>query len=280
MAKNKHVNPEADMTVGEHLDELRKHIMKAGAVLVIFAIVLFLFKGIVIDAVFWPMQSNFPTNRFFAWMADLTGSDSLRINSAKVTLINTQMAGQFMIHIKSSLVGAIIIAFPYLIWQLWLFVRPALTDEIIDNSRRIVAMISLWFFAGFSFGYFLIAPLAVNFLVGYEVSASIDNMIAAGSCISTILGVSFAAALAFQLPVVVKILASAGMLKSATMRKNRKLMLVIFLIVSAIITPPDIVSLILVVIPLYGLFEYGIHMTQKIEKQREAKEKTELPVSA
>jgi len=272
MAKGKAEIQDADMTVGEHIDELRKYLVRSAVVLVSIAIVLFIFKGIVVDFIFGPMEDNFPTNRFFDWLSTATGTDILRINQHPVEIINTKMAGQFALHIKSSIIGALVLTFPFIIWQLWSFIKPALTLEVIRQCRRIVLQISLWFFVGFAFGYFVIAPLAVNFLTGYVVTEAIENKIEVSSFLSSVLGVSFAAALIFQLPVVVRLLATIGVLKASMMRKYRKIMIVIILIISAVITPPDVFSQILIAIPLYVLFEYGIRITSKIEKQRAAHE--------
>lgn len=263
---------QTDMTVGEHFGELRNRILKSLAVLLIVAIVLFLFKGLVVDLIFGPSRPDFPTNRFFMWLSEVTDVEALQINQNSVTIINTAMAGQFMLHIKTSLVGAVVLAFPFLIWQLWLFVRPALTDEVQKQTRRIVAQVSFYFFVGLAFGYFIICPLAVNFLYNYVVSQSIDNLIDVSSYMSTINGICFAAALIFQLPVLVKLLSSIGIMKSALMRKYRKHAFVGLTMLSALITPPDIFSLVLILIPLYCLYEYGIRIAERIERRKASRE--------
>ena len=272
MAENKQAGSETDMTVGEHLDELRRHITKALIALGVVAVVLFCIPGIVVDAVFWPTLPEFPTNQLFGKAARLFGKEFLAINDFDLNIVNTKMAGQFMLHIKSSIIGAILIAFPYLIWQLWIFIKPALSFDIIRRSRSIVFQVSCWFFVGLAFGYFIIAPLAVNFLGAYQVSTNITNMIEVDSFLSTVLGVSLAAALIFQLPVLVKLLATIGILHASFMRKYRKHAIVVILIVAAIITPPDVISQILIAIPLYGLYEFGIRQTERIEKAKAQEE--------
>ena len=152
------------MTFGEHLDEVRKILIRVAIVFALLFIVLFSMKGIVLDVVFAPIRETFPTNRFFAWLAQLIGSDTLNIHPETVELFNNKMAGQFMLHIKSSLVGAFVIAFPYLIWELWCFVKPALPPHQRKQSIRYVLETPIWFIMGLMFGYFVIAPLAVNFL--------------------------------------------------------------------------------------------------------------------
>lgn len=266
---------DVDMSIGEHLDELRVRIIRSVVVLLAIAVIAFIFKGIVLDIIFAPMNTDFPTNRFFGWLADLSGSDQLRINAGDVSIVNTKMAGQFNLHIRSSLMGALVVAVPYIIWEIWRFVCPALSDEAQSKTKYFVFNVSLWFFTGLLFGYYMIAPLAVNFLTGYDVSASITNMIDVSSYLSTVVGVSFAAAVIFQLPLVIRLLATVGIVTSTMMKRYRKVAFAVIIVLSAIITPPDIFSQVLISIPMYGLFEYGIVIAQNIEKKR-AKEESAI----
>jgi sec-independent protein translocase protein TatC len=191
-----------------------------------------------------------------------------------VELFNNKMAGQFMLHIKSSLVGAFVIAFPYLIWELWLFVKPALPPHQRKQSIRYVVETPIWFIMGLMFGYFVIAPLAVNFLGNYQVSDQISNIIDVSSFMTTVISVSFAAAIAFQLPLLIRLLASIGLVTSDGMRQYRKVAVAALLIFAAVITPPDVVSQCLIFVPCYILYEYGIGIAERIEKRR-AKEEAE-----
>lgn len=271
MSENKEIS-EADMSVGEHLNELRTRIVRSVIVLLVLAVVAFIYKGIILDVIFAPMQPDFITNRFFDWLSGVTGVDAIRINSGEVNIVNTKMAGQFNLHIKSSIMGALVVAIPYLLWQFWLFIKPALTIEIQRKTRFFVFQTSVWFFIGLSFGYFAIAPLAVNFLTGYDVSSMITNMIDVSSYLSTVIGVSFAAAIIFQLPLLVTLLSTIGILKAALMRRYRKVAFAIIIVVAAIITPPDVFSQVLIAIPLYGLYEYGITIADRIEKRKALQE--------
>ena len=177
-----------------------------------------------------------------------------------------------MLHIKSSLVGAFVVAFPYLIWELWLFVKPALPPYQRKQSIRYVVETPVWFIIGLLFGYYVISPLAINFLGNYTVSDQISNIIDVGSFMSTVLGVSFAGAIAFQLPLLIRLLATLGIIGSESMRQYRKLAVVVLLVFSAVITPPDVVSQILIFVPCYALYEYGIRIARRIEIQREKAE--------
>jgi sec-independent protein translocase protein TatC len=266
------VHDEAEMTFGEHLDELRKILMRVILIFGILFCVLFALKGIVLDVVLAPVLETFPTNRLFNWMADLMGSEALKISPDNVELYNTKMAGQFLLHIKSSLVGAFIIAFPYLIWELWLFVKPALPPQQRKKSFRYVLETPVWFLLGLFFGYFIIAPLAINFLGNYQVSEQINNIIGVDSFMNTVISVSFAAAIAFQLPLLIRLLATMGIVTSEGMRQYRKVAVAALLIFAAIITPPDVVSQVLIFIPCYFLYEYGITIAARIEHIRAKEE--------
>ena len=272
MSNQRTVNDEAEMTFGEHLDEIRKILIRVALIFALLFIVLFALKGIVLDIVFAPIRDTFPTNRLFSLMADLMGSDTLRIHPDSVELFNNKMAGQFMLHIKSSFVGAFIIAFPYLIWELWLFVKPALPPQQRKQSIRYAVETPIWFVMGLLFGYYVIAPLAVNFLGNYQVSDQISNIISVDSYLSTVLSVSFAAAVAFQLPLLIRLLATIGLITSQGMRQYRKIAVAALLIFAAIITPPDVVSQVLIFIPCYALYEYGIRIAGRIEARRAKEE--------
>ena len=271
MSNKRPVNDEAEMTFGEHLDEIRKILVRVALVFALLFIVLFAIKGIVLDIVFAPIRETFPTNRLFNFMADLLGSDTLRIHPDNVELFNNKMAGQFMLHIKSSFIGAFIIAFPYLIWELWLFVKPAIPEAHRKQSIRYAIETPIWFVMGLLFGYYVIAPLAINFLGNYQVSDQISNIIDVSSFLTTVLSVSFAAAVSFQLPLLIRLLATIGLVTSAGMRQYRKIAVAALLIFAAIITPPDVVSQVLIFIPCYALYEYGIRIAARIEA-RKAKE--------
>ena len=271
---NQVAHDEAEMTFGEHLDELRKILIRVVRVFGVLVVVLFAMKGIVLDVVFAPIRETFPTNRLFAWLAEVMNSEALRISPDNVELFNNKMAGQFMLHIKSSVVGAFILAFPYLIWELWCFVKPALPPEQRRKSIRYAIECPIWFVLGLLFGYYVIAPLAINFLGNYQVSDQISNIIDVSSFMTTVLSVSFAAAVAFQLPILIRLLATMGVVTAEGMRQYRKIAVVALLAFAAIITPPDVVSQVLIFIPCYALYEYGIGITARIEAQR-AKEEAE-----
>ena len=280
MSDQQLVHDEAEMTFGEHLDEVRKILIRVIMVFAVLCCVLFAFKGIVLDVVFAPIRETFPTNRLFNWLATVMGSETLRIHPDNVELFNNKMAGQFMLHIKSSVIGAFIVAFPYLIWELWLFVKPAISPRQRKKSIRYVIETPLWFVFGLMFGYFIISPLAINFLGNYQVSDQISNIIDVSSFMSTVISVSFAGAIAFQLPLLIRLLANMGVVTADGMRQYRKVAVAALLIFAAIITPPDVVSQVLIFIPCYALYEYGIGITQRIEERRAKEEALEAAQAA
>ena len=269
---NEQIHDEAEMTFGEHLDEVRKILVRASMIFALLFIVLFMMKGIVLDVVFAPIRETFPTNRLFIWLSELMGAEALRIHPENVDLFNNKMAGQFLLHIKSSLVGAFVIAFPYLIYELWLFVKPALPPHQRKQSIRYVIETPIWFITGLLFGYFIIAPLAINFLGNYQVSEQISNIIDVSSFMSTVISVSFAAAIAFQLPLLIRLLATMGIVTSKGMRQYRRVAVAALLVFAAVITPPDVVSQVLIFVPCYALYEYGIGIAERIEKRRAQEE--------
>ena len=241
-----------EMTFAEHIDALRPHLVRGVLAILALAVAAFLCKGLLIDGVlFGPMSAGFPTNRLLVWMA-----------------------GQFNLHLKISMVAAFCIGFPYLLWELWRFARPALTERELRGCRRFVFYVSAGFFAGLLFGYFVIAPLTIGFLSQYSVSEQVTNMIDVGSYLSTVLNVSIACAVVFQLPLLVYFLTRMGLVSPDFLRRYRRHALVALAILSAVITPPDVFSMILVLLPLFGLYEYSIRISERTLRRSSGTEGT------
>ena len=281
--------PDADpseMTFFEHIDALRPHLVRGALAIVLIGIAAFFCKHFIIDTVlFGPKDPEFPTNRMLAWIgaewAHLAawlnstlgtsfGTDVavFRIDPERFSVINTSLAGQFNLHMKISLVAGIALAMPYVLWEFWRFVRPALTPREVAGTRWFVASVSGCFFAGLLFGYFIMVPLSINFFANYQVSPEITNMIDIGDYLSTVIVVSMACAFLFELPLLIYFLSRMGIVTAAFLKRYRRHAFVVLLIVSAIITPPDIFSLILVVVPLYALYELSIRLAARIERKR------------
>jgi sec-independent protein translocase protein TatC len=196
--------------------------------------------------------------------------DALCIGRLNLSMQNINMSGQFMTHLYVSMVAGLIVAAPYVIWELWRFIMPALKPREKMYSRGAVFFSSLLFLTGVAFAYFLIVPLTINFLGTYQVSQEIPNQIQLNSYISTVISVTIAVGIVFELPILVFFLTKVGIVTPSFMRKNRKIMLVLVLVLSAVITPPDVFSQILVCIPLIGLYELSIKISERVHKAREA----------
>ncbi len=258
-----------EMTFLEHLDSLRPHLLRGAAALLVASAAAFLCKGFVVDTLLMgPQSPDFPTNRFFAWLSDVAGAAELKINGSPINIINTSLGGQFGLHLSVSLWAGMSIALPYILWELWRFVSPALTPGERKGSNKAVMYISLCFFTGLAFGYFVIAPVSVDFLAGYVVSDSITNMIDVGSYLYTVLTVSMACGFVFLLPLLVWFLARMGIVTAPMMRRYRRHAIILLAVLSAAITPPDLFSMILVGLPLYLLYEYGIVIAERVGKRR------------
>ncbi len=258
-ATDKNVN---DMTFFEHLDALRPGLIRSVAVLMVVMVVAFLFKEPIMEVVMGPKSPDFITNSLMYQLAESTGSEVLKINQKPIMLINTTMAGQFNMHLMMAFYVALIVAIPYLLFELWLFVRPALTRSERRSSTRFILYIVMCMAIGICFGYFVLSPLSVNFLTGYIVSSDITNMIDVGSYISLVANLVLVCALVFELPVAVYFLSMTGLITAQFMKRYRRHAVVLLAVGAAIITPPDIMSMILVIIPLYLLYELSIKIAK------------------
>lgn len=262
-----------ELSFFEHLEELRWHIVRSVIAVLIFTILSFIFHDFVFNNIILaPKSSLFLTNRFLCHIADLLHSQALCINSKPLEIININMAGQFNMHLKVAFFSGIILGFPYLIFEFWKFIKPALYDNEKKYSRGGILVSSMLFFIGVTFGYYIIAPLTIHFLGSYNVSNEIANQINLSSYISTVTSVSFAGGITFQLPLVIFILTKIGIVSASFLKQYRKHAVIVILMLSAIITPPDIFSLTLVVLPLLLLYEISIIIAKRIEKEEVSQE--------
>lgn len=263
-----------EMTFFEHLEALRPHLVRGVMSLFVIMIVAFLCKSFIIDTVLMgPQSPGFITNK---WLCDIShrllGNESLCINHIKLNMVNTALGGQFNLHMQVSLVTGVVLAVPYLLWEIWRFIAPALTSFERAKSRMFVFYVSLCFFGGLLFGYFLIVPLSINFLSTYEASPDITNMIDVRSYLTNVLTVSVGCAAIFQLPLLIYFLTRMGIVSAAFLKKYRRHAIIILTVISAVITPPDLFSLVLVVLPLYALYELSIFIASRVEKQKAKEE--------
>lgn len=254
-----------EMSFLEHLEELRWHIIRAFISVLIIAIVAFIFNNILFDYILLaPKNPNFFTNTMLCKLGHVVDIQKLCINSEPLQLISIKMAGQFTTHITTSIIAGIIVAFPYIFWEFWRFIKPALYEKEIQHTRGAVFVSSTLFLLGVLFGYFVIAPLSVHFLGSYHVSEQVVNQINLKSYIGTVSSVTLASGITFELPILIYFLSKAGLVTPEFLRRYRKHAVVLILILAATITPPDIFSLILVTFPLLILYEAGILISKKI----------------
>ncbi len=262
-----------EMTFLQHLEELRWHFIRSFAAIIVAAIVAFIFKNIVFDKIiFGPRTPEFLTNRMLCNLGKLINSQKLCINTNANQLQNIQMTGQFLTHIKISVIAGIIVAFPYIFYEFWKFVNPALYENEKKISRGAVFYSSALFLLGVLFGYYVISPLSVHFLENYKVSEKVVNEINLMSYISIVATIVLASGILFELPVIVYFLSKVGIVTPEFLKKYRKHSIIIILAVAAIITPPDVFSQILVAFPLIALYEISISISRRIYRKKEQKD--------
>ncbi len=260
----------SEMSFLEHLEELRWHIIRSALAIFGFAIVAFILKNFIFDSVILkPRTPEFWTNRMLYKLGDLVGSDYLKINQKPLELISIKIAGQFSMHITTSIVAGLILASPVVFNEFWRFIKPALYENERKHARGAVFYTSVLFMLGILFGYYLIVPLSINFLGTYNVSEAVSNQINLKSYVGSILSIIIASGVVFLLPIFSYFLSKVGIITPQFMKTYRKHAYVVMLVVSAIITPPDIFSQIMVCIPLIFLYEIGIAISRRVVKKRE-----------
>jgi sec-independent protein translocase protein TatC len=268
---------EKEMSFLEHLEELRWHVIRAMVAVVIFTIGAFVLAPWIFEnIIFAPARVDFPTFKFLCRLGDLVGSEGLCVKEIPFKVQSRNMTGQFTMHIMASFVLGLVIAFPYVTWELWRFIKPGLQVSERKYSKGAVGSVSLLFFLGISFGYFVIAPWMVYFLANYSISDMIVNEFDITSYVSTVVMLVLGSGLLFQLPVVVFFLTKIGIVTPDFLRKYRKHSIVIILIAAAILTPPDPLSQTLIAIPLYLLFEISILISATVAKRKAKEEAEEL----
>ena len=259
-----------EMSFWEHLDVLRGTIWRSVLVAFLFSLLAFAFKDILFDTILLaPKSKDFITYRFLCKLGSMISMPSLCIDPSNFELINISLAGQFLAHMNISLIAGLILALPYILWELWRFIKPGLTEKERNASRGAVFVVFLLFVTGVLFSYFLVAPLMINFLGGYTVSATVKNQIALTSYVSNITLLTLLMGIVFELPVLILLLTKIGILTPAILKKYRKHTLVIILIAAGVITPsPDVFSQMIVAIPLYGLFELSVVLSSRMYRRK------------
>lgn len=253
------------LTFGSHLEVLRQMLFRILAVSLIFTVVVLIFKDFVWDILLAPSKHNFVTYRCIECCLQRVNID-FHFSPFKIDFITTELSSQFMLHMTTSFYLGFLISSPYILFELFRFVVPALYDNERQNAQRLVCIIYFLFIFGVLLSYFVIFPITFRFLGTYNIEESVESMITLNSYISTFTSLTLVMGAVFQLPVVTYILAKFGIADFKILAKYRKHTLFIITVISAFITPPDIMSCILVTLPLYLLYELSIIIAKGVHK--------------
>jgi len=266
---------EAEMSFFEHLEALRWHLIRACLAIVVFTGVAFAYYDVIwTKIIMGPMDLHFWTYRMMCKLGAFLHMDGFCITKIPGHLINTEMAGQFTLQINSSIIIGIMLGFHYLLWEIWRFIKPALHEKERKAASGFVAYASFLFILGVLFGYYVIAPESIAFLANYQVSDKIENLFSIDSYLSSVTTLTLATGVVFELPILVYVLSTLGILTPRFMRSTRRYAIVIILIVAAIITPtPDMLTMSIVSAPLLILYEVGILVSAVVEKRKIRREK-------
>jgi sec-independent protein translocase protein TatC len=268
------LGPKSNMSFLDHLEALRWHIIRSVIVLCIITGVMFFFNDFVFNVIlFGPTKPTFFTYRALCHVSRMLnlGGD-LCMDQVHITLINTVMAGQLMMSIWGTFIAALILSVPYLLWELWRFIKPALKEKELKSARGFVIVSSLLFLTGAAFSYYVIVPWTVAFLSRFQMSGAIvQNYIDVRSYISMVTTLVFWSGVIFELPVVSYILTNIGLISASFLKKYRRHAAVVILVVAALIAPPDVASQIIVSIPLFVLFEVSILVSKYAERRKKIK---------
>lgn len=248
----------------DHLEVLRKHLIRIIISVVLFSIFAFIFKSFLFEKIIlYPQSADFPFQKLLCKLGNATQLAGLCLQSMNFELINTRVTGQFMLHIRISVAAGFILSFPYVLFEIWKFVRPALTRKERNALKGIVFYASILFFTGSFFGYFIITPLAYYFFGNYTLSSDLHNLFTIQSYLSMLIKSVLASGIAFELPLIIYFLSLAGVVTPGLLKKYRRHAVVILFIIAAILTPADPFSMILVALPLLLLFELSIMISKK-----------------
>ena len=261
----------------EHLEALRFLFMRISIVVLTFGVVVFVFIDWIFEKIiFAPMNMDFwtytqlcnMTHKLNEWLPNLIDAETGCFPPLQIQVMAPKMTTQFMTAMLVAFIGGIIFSFPYIIWEIWRFIRPALFQKEQKNAKGLVFWVSILFILGILFGYYLLAPMSIHFLGSYSVSNQIQNLPSLDSYMGTLFSTVLACALMFELPILVYFLSKLGFLNPDFMRKYRKHFIIITLIIAAIITPPDVFSQILITIPILVLYEISIYISFFIHKNK------------
>lgn len=270
-----------EMSFLDHLEELRWHLIRSTLAVVIVAVVAFIAKDFIFNTIiFGPKNPDFPTYHFFCNISKALGLDETFCSGElNFRIQSREMSGQFSAHMWTSIWAGFILAFPYVLYEMWKFISPGLYEKERSNAKGFIFIASALFFGGVLFGYYIISPLSINFLANYTVSDQVFNDIDLSSYISTVRSSVIACGIIFELPIIIYFLTKIGLVTPEILKKYRKISIVVVLVLSAIITPPDIASQIIVAIPIMVLYEASIIISRVVLRNEERKLKKNVKSS-
>ncbi|MBT5871220.1 MAG: twin-arginine translocase subunit TatC [Bacteroidetes bacterium] len=268
-----------EMSFISHLEELRWHLIRISIAVLGLALAAFLAKHFVFDVLLLgPKSQEFPTYKLLCKLSNMIGiQDSFCFKEESFRIQSRTVAGQFSAHIWTSITLGFVVAFPYILYEFWRFISPGLHINERRNSRGFIIIASLLFFTGVLFGYYVVTPLSINFLGSYQVSEQVFNDFDLSSYTSLVRTSVLASGLIFELPILIFFLTKIGIVTPEYLRKYRKFALVIVLVLSAVITPPDIASQVIVAFPIIILYELSIIISKKVlARQAKRREKAKI----
>src|SRR6185503_10110667 len=264
-------DPNVEMSFIDHLEELRWHLIRSVIAVLVGAIGIFIYiRPIVKNVLFAPTRSDFISAQWLCRLGKSIGTDALCFEQVNAKFLSTQMTEQFISSFTVAFVGGFVIAFPYIFWEFWRFVKPALSQKELKKTRGVIFWVSLLFFTGVAFGYFILTPFMVNFYFNYKLSPQIQIMPSFSDYLENLVYTTVGIGILFQMPLLVMVLARIGIVTGKFLKKYRRHAFVLILIAAAIITPStDPFSLTIVTIPLYALFEASIIIASRINRRQE-----------
>lgn len=257
-----------EMSFLDHLEVLRWLLVRSSVAMLIMAAVAFFLSDFLFDKIiFGPTSPDFITYTFFCDLSHYLGfADSICVTELPFIIQNTAVEGQVNSLVWTCITAGFILSFPYILWEFWKFISPALYEKEKKNAKLFIFSSSILFFAGVLFGYFIVVPMSVNFFASFRVSDIVKNQFTLESYTSMIKTSVLASGLFFELPIIIYFLTKIGLVTPTFLRKYRKIAIIIVLIVAAIVTPPDVVSQIIVSIPMLLIYEISIFISSRVYK--------------
>lgn len=264
---HKKSNPD-EMSFYEHLEDLRFTVIRSVMGITIFAVLAFLFKEIIFNVIILgPQKPDFFTNQLLCRLGTIIGSEAICINQNNIKIINIEMAGQFKAHLVISIIAGMILGMPMVLREIWIFIKPALNHGEQRGYYSSLFVSSVLFFTGVAFGYFILCPITINFLSNYVLDSSIDNQIRLGSYVRIVSLLCLSTGIIFEMPLIIIYLTANRIITTNFLRMYRRHVIIFFLIISAIITPPDVISQFLIAFPMYLLYEISIRIARVMERR-------------